>query len=63
MKTYHNRKREVPIVPTFIVNFIELAAKIKTQPIKLGKIHVHYPCIMFSSMEHRYGECPRKFEV
>ncbi len=30
---------------------------------KSGKIHVHYPCIIYYSAEHRLAGCPKKIEV
>jgi hypothetical protein len=57
METYHNRKREVIVVPAAIVKSTKHVARTKTQPIKSGKIPIHYPCIIYFSVEHRYGEC------
>ncbi len=53
VETCHNRKREVPVVPTATIKSKKPIVRTKTQPIKLRKIHVHYPCIMYSSVEHR----------
>ncbi len=50
-------------MPTIIVKSIELVARTKTQPIKLGKIPAHYPYIICSSIEHRSRECPKKIEI
>ncbi len=50
VETYHNRKREVPIVLTITIKSMELVVRTKTQPIKSGKIHVHYPCIICFSV-------------
>jgi hypothetical protein len=61
--TCHKRKKEVPIVPTTIVMSTEPIARTKTQLVKSRKIPIHYPCIICYSVEHRYGECPRKTEV
>jgi hypothetical protein len=63
METYPNRKREVPVVPIVIIKFIELIASTKAQFVKSRKIHVRYPCINCSTIEHRYEECPRKIEI
>jgi hypothetical protein len=63
VETYHNLKRMVAIVPTATMESIELVAGTKTQPGKLGKIHVHCPYIIWYSVKHRYRECPRKIEV
>jgi uncharacterized Zn finger protein len=59
LKTYHNRKRKVPIISTTTIKFTELVATNKTQPAKLGRIHVCYPCII--CVEHRFGECTKKY--
>ncbi len=45
VETYHNRKREIPIVPTITIKSIKL--------VKSRKIFVHYPYIIFSNIEHR----------
>ncbi len=45
LETCHNKKKEVPIVPTTIVKSIEHVEKTKTQLVKLGRIHVCYPYI------------------
>jgi len=50
-------------VPTIIVKSTKCVAWTKTQPVKSGKIHVYYPCIICSSIEHRSKECRKKFEV
>jgi hypothetical protein len=50
METCHNRKREVLVVPTTIIKFIKPIVRTKTQLVKLGKILVHYPCIICSSI-------------
>ncbi len=63
METFHNRKKKVLVVPSAIVKSIKLIAGINTQPIKLGKILVHYPCIICSSIKHRFGECRTKIEI
>jgi hypothetical protein len=51
METYHNKKREVPVVPIAIVKSTKPIARTKTQLIKLGKILVHYPYIICFSVE------------
>jgi hypothetical protein len=63
VETYHDRKEKVLVMPTIIVKSMEPIARIKTQLIKLGKIHVHYPYIICSKVEHRSRECPKKIEV
>jgi hypothetical protein len=50
MESCHNRKREVLVVPTTIIKFIKPVIGTKTQLVKLGKILVHYPCIICSSI-------------
>jgi hypothetical protein len=62
VKTYHNRKREVPIVPTTTVKFIELVGGTKTQSVKSRKILVRYPYIIYSNVEHRLGDAPKKLK-
>ncbi len=42
LETCHNWKKKVLIVLTTIVKSTEHVAKTKTQPAKLGRIHVHY---------------------
>jgi hypothetical protein len=61
--TCYNRKREIPIVPTATIKSIKLVVGTKTQPIKSGKIRVHYPYIICFSVKHRSRECPRKIEA
>jgi hypothetical protein len=63
VETCHNRKKEVLIVPIVTIKFTKPVVGIKTQPIKLGKIPIHYPCINCSNAEHGLGKCPRKIEV
>jgi hypothetical protein len=63
LKTCHNMKIEVLIVPTATIKFIELIVETKTQPVKLGRIPICYPYIIYFSVEHRSGECPRKIEA
>jgi hypothetical protein len=63
VETYHKRKKEILVVPTTIVKFMKPVTKTKTQLVKSGKVLVHYPCIICSNVEHRFGKCPRKIEV
>jgi hypothetical protein len=63
VETCHNIKKEVPVLPTVTIKSKKHVVGTKTQPIKLGKIHDHYPCKMHFSVEHRSRECPRKIEV
>jgi hypothetical protein len=63
MATCHNRKIEVLVILTITIKSIEHVAKTKTQPVKLGRIHVRYPYIICSNAEHRSRECPKKIEV
>jgi hypothetical protein len=60
VETCHTMKRKVLVVPIVIVKFIEPIIETKTQPIKSRKIPTHYPCIICSSIEHRFKKCPRK---
>jgi hypothetical protein len=53
IETYHNRKREVLVVLIAIVKSTKLVARTKTQHVKSRKIHVHYPFIICSNVEHR----------
>jgi hypothetical protein len=46
VETYHNKKREVSIVPIVTIKSIELIVRIKTQHVKSGKILICYPYIM-----------------
>jgi hypothetical protein len=62
VETCHNRKREIPVVPTTIVKFIELVGGTKTQYVKSRKILVCYPYIIYSSVEHRFGEAPKNLK-
>jgi hypothetical protein len=55
IETYHNKKIEVPLVPTATIKPTEPKARTKTQLIKSRKIHVRYPCIICCSVEHIYG--------
>jgi hypothetical protein len=63
VKTYHDRKRKVPFMPNVIVKSMEPIIRIKTQPVKLEKIRVRYPCMICFKVEHKSRECPRKIEV
>jgi hypothetical protein len=53
VETYHNRKREVPVVPIVTIEYIKPIARTKTQPIKLKKIPIRYPCIISYNIKHR----------
>ncbi len=50
-------------MPIAIVKSIELVIETKSQPIKPIRIHVWYPYIIISNVEHKYRECPNKIEV
>jgi hypothetical protein len=63
VETCHNKKREVLVVLTAIIKSTKLVAKTKTQPVKSRKIHVCYPYIIYSNIEHRFGYCPIKIKV
>jgi len=49
VKTYHNMKKTVLVVPTIIVKSIEHVVETKTQPIKTRRILVRYPYIIYFS--------------
>jgi len=53
METCHSRKIKVLVVPTAIVESKKPIVGAKTQHVKLGKIFVHYPCIICYSVKHR----------
>jgi hypothetical protein len=57
LKTCHNRKGEVLVVLTATIRSIEPLTETKTQLAKSGRIPIHYPCIIYSSAKHRFGEC------
>jgi hypothetical protein len=46
-----------------MVKYVKLVEKNKTQLAKPIKIPIHYPFIMCFTIEHKFGECPRKIEV
>jgi hypothetical protein len=50
----------VLIVSTKVV---ELVVGVVTQPIKLARVPLKYPCIICSSSEHCALDYPRKIEV
>jgi len=50
-------------MPTITVKSTKPITRTKTQLVKSGKIHVHYPYIICLNVEHRSGECPKKIEV
>jgi hypothetical protein len=62
LQTCHNHKWKVPVSPTTKINYIELVVGTNAQPIKLVRILLHYPHIIYSSVEHRYGDCLRKLK-
>ncbi len=63
LETYHNMKKEVLVVPIAIVKSTKHVVETKTPLVKISRIHVRYPCIICSHVEHRFGECPKKIEV
>ncbi len=63
VETCHNRKKKVLVVPTTTFKSTKLVARTKTQLVKSRKIHVHYPCIIYFNVEHRFGECPKKIKI
>jgi len=62
VETCENTKKEVLLVPTTMVKSTKLVAGTKTQLVKSRKIYVCYPCIIYSSIDRRFGECPIKIE-
>ncbi len=62
-ETCHNKKIEVPIVPTAIIKSIKPITKTKPLLVKLVRIPICYPCIIYYSLKHRFGECPKKIKV
>jgi hypothetical protein len=42
---------------------VELVVGVVTQPIKLARVPLKYPCIICSSSEHCALDYPRKIEV
>jgi hypothetical protein len=63
METYHNRKIEVLVVLTAMVEWIKPIRGNKTQLVKLRKIHVRYPYIVCFNVKHIFKKCPKKFEL
>jgi hypothetical protein len=63
VETCHNRKRKVKVVPTATIKSTKLVVGTKTQLVKSGRIHVYCSCIIYFSVEYRFGECPRKIKV
>ncbi len=62
-KTNHNRKREKstsPIVPTKIVKSIVEGI---AQLVKLTRVPLRYPYIIYSSSQHHVLDCPKKTKV
>jgi hypothetical protein len=59
VETCHNKKK-VPIVSTATIKSTKPTVGTKTQPFK---IHICYPYIICSNVEHRSRKRPRKFEV
>jgi hypothetical protein len=56
LETCHNRKRNVPIVPTTMIKSTKLISKIKTQLAKSSRIFVCYPYIIYYNVEHRMSQ-------
>jgi hypothetical protein len=50
-------------VPTATIKATKPIVGTKTQPIKLGKIPICYPCIIYYSVEYKSRKCPKKIEV
>jgi hypothetical protein len=49
VKIYHNRKREVPILPTAKIKSTYHVARTKTQLVKSRRIPIRYPYIIYLS--------------
>jgi hypothetical protein len=62
-KPRHNKKKEEPTIPIVPIKVIELVAKVFTQPAKLARMPLRYPCIICFNFEHHALNCPRKVEV
>ncbi len=56
LETCHNKKRDVPIVPTTAVKSTKFVVETKTELAKSGRILVHYPCVIYSNVEHRMSQ-------
>ncbi len=56
-------KKRVLVVPIVTVKCIKHVAWTKTQPVKVGTIHVRCPCIIYFIIKHKSKECCRKIEV
>jgi 7-cyano-7-deazaguanine synthase in queuosine biosynthesis len=63
VETCHNKKRKVLVVPIATIKSTEHVVRIKTQLVKLGKRPTCYPNMIYSSIEHRCKECPKKNKV
>jgi hypothetical protein len=46
--------KKVLVIPSTTIMSTKPIAKIKTQLVKLGRIPIHYPCIICSNAEHRF---------
>jgi hypothetical protein len=62
LETCHNQKWKVPVSLTTTINYIKLVVGTNAQPIKLVRIPLHCPHIIYSSVKHRYGDCLRKLK-
>jgi hypothetical protein len=62
-KTYHNKKRkELLVVPITMIKSTELIVETKTQPPKLVRILIRYPCIICFNVE-KSRKCPKKNKI
>jgi hypothetical protein len=62
-ETCDNKKREelaVLVVPTKVA---KLVTKVIAQPVKLARMPLRYPCIIYYNLEHHVPNCPRKIKV
>jgi len=62
LETCHNQKWKVLVSPTTTINYVELVVGTNAQPIKLVRIPLHYPHIIYSNVKHQYGDCLRKLK-
>jgi hypothetical protein len=62
-ETYHNKKREEPIIPIIPTKVVEPMAELIAQLVKPTIVPLRYPCIMYFSFEHRALDCARKIEI
>jgi hypothetical protein len=54
------QEHAIPIIPTKVV---EPMVGITTQPVKLVKVPLTYPCIIYFSFEHHAFDCSKKTKI